>query len=231
MASWNSSTSLQSTPNITKKPVTVQKVWRRPQGNWYEGSGKEKRPYLLQKHSKVTMDFQLGTEIGLWRIESGWHSQRRLNSIVLGHMLKNGLGKSQEKGWVMIECVVMCGGGSVIVWGHMLWDGPRYACRFDCRMDGDHFVHIWRDKLQESLAHYSKSPQDISFQHDNNFKYTCKGPRNSSQNMDSLFNKILNNLQTLIQLIISGNTSKRGSETTKPTKWDVGVVGESGGWV
>ena len=44
-------------------------------------------------------------------------------------------------------------------------------------------------------------------------KYTCKGPRNSSQSMDSLFYKILNNLQTLFQLNISENTSKRGSET------------------
>ena len=41
----------------------------------------------------------------------------------------------------------MCGGGSVIVWGHMLWDGPMYACRIDCRMDGDLFFQILNDKL------------------------------------------------------------------------------------
>ena len=101
-----------------------------------------------------------------------------------------------------------------------------YACRIDCRMDGDLFFQILNDKLPESLAHYSKSPQDIRFH--NNLKYTCKGPRNSSQTMESLFYKILNNLQTLIQLNISGNTSKRGSKTTKHHQVG-GVVGESEG--
>ena len=90
-----------------------------------------------------------------------------------------------------------------------------YVCRIDCGMDGDLFIQILDHKLQESLAHYIKFPQDIRLQQDNNLKYTCKGPRNSSQNMDSLFNKILNNHQTLIQLNISGKTSKRGSETMK----------------
>ena len=28
------------------------------------------------------------------------------------------------------------GGGSVMLWGCMLWDGPGYASRIDGRMDG-----------------------------------------------------------------------------------------------
>ena len=50
------------------------------------------------------------------------------------------------------------GGGSVILWGHMLWDGHGYACRIDGRIDGELFIQILDDELQESLAHYSKSP-------------------------------------------------------------------------
>ena len=53
------------------------------------------------------------------------------------------------------------GGGSVMLWGCMLWDRPGYACRIDGRMDGDLFIQILDEELQESLAHYSKSPQDI----------------------------------------------------------------------
>ena len=40
------------------------------------------------------------------------------------------------------------------------------------------------DELQESLAHYSKSPQDIIYQQDNDPKHS---PRNSSKTMESLF--------------------------------------------
>ena len=66
------------------------------------------------------------------------------------------------------------GAGSVMLWGCMFWDGPGYAYRIDGRMDGDLFIQILDDELQESLAHYSKSPQDILFQQDNDPKHTCK---------------------------------------------------------
>ena len=36
------------------------------------------------------------------------------------------------------------GGGSVMLWGCMLWDGPGYACRIDGGMDGDLFIQILR---------------------------------------------------------------------------------------
>ena len=55
-------------------------------------------------------------------------------------------------------------------------------CRIDGRMDGDLFIQILGDELQESLAHYRKSPEDIIYQQDkdiiyqhvNDLKHTCK---------------------------------------------------------
>ena len=62
-------------------------------------------------------------------------------------MTGNGLGKGQERGYVsdrLVEGTVKLGGGSVMVWGCMLWDGPGYASRIDGRMDGDLFIPILR---------------------------------------------------------------------------------------
>ena len=61
-----------------------------------------------------------------------------------------------------------------MLWGCMLWNRPGYACRVDGRMDGDLFIQILDDELQESLAHYSKSPQDIIYQQDNDPKHTVR---------------------------------------------------------
>ena len=79
------------------------------------------------------------------------------------------------------------GGGSVMLWGCMLWDGPGYACRIYGRMDGDLFIQILDDELQESLAHYSKSLQDIIYQQDNDPKHTFKKAQEWFKTMDSLF--------------------------------------------
>ena len=56
----------------------------------------------------------------------------------------------------------------------MLWHGPGYAYSIDGRMYGELFIQILDDELQESLAHYSKSHQDIIYQQDNDSKHTCK---------------------------------------------------------
>ena len=74
----------------------------------------------------------------------------------------------------LVKGTVKFGGGSVMVWGCMLWDGPGYACKIDGRIDGDLFIQILDDQLQETLTHYGKTPQDIIFQQDNNPKHTCK---------------------------------------------------------
>ena len=61
-----------------------------------------------------------------------------------------------------------------MMWGCMLWDGPGYACKIDGWVDGDLLIQVLVDELQESLPHYGKSPQDIIFQQNNDFKHTCK---------------------------------------------------------
>ena len=54
-------------------------------------------------------------------------------------MAGNGLWKRVEEGLSdrLVKGTVKFGGGSVMLWGCMLWDGPEYACRMDGRMDGD----------------------------------------------------------------------------------------------
>ena len=49
-------------------------------------------------------------------------------------------------------------------------------------MDEELFIQIVNDELEESLAHYSKSPQDIIYQQDNDPKYTWKKDPGMVQN-------------------------------------------------
>ena len=64
------------------------------------------------------------------------------------------------------------GGGSLMVWGCMLWEGPGFAARIDWKMDADLYTQILEDDFQLSLQFYHKNPQDIIFQQDNDPKLT-----------------------------------------------------------
>ena len=44
----------------------------------------------------------------------------------------------------LVEGTLKFEGGSVILWGCRLWDGPGYASRIGGRMDGDLFILILR---------------------------------------------------------------------------------------
>ena len=74
----------------------------------------------------------------------------------------------------LIEGTLKFGGGSVMVWGCMLWKGVGFACSIDGRMDGELYCKILEEDLQASIRYYDKLPADIIFQQDNDPKHKCK---------------------------------------------------------
>jgi hypothetical protein len=70
------------------------------------------------------------------------------------------------------------GGGSLMVWGCMTWDGPGFLCKIDGKMDADLYVSILDDDLLNTLEYCNLSPQDIVFQQDNDPKHTSKKASN-----------------------------------------------------
>ena len=63
------------------------------------------------------------------------------------------------------------GGGSLMMWGCMLWEGVGYGCKIDGKLDGELYTKILQDELQESLAYYGKNPSSVIFQQDNDPKH------------------------------------------------------------
>ena len=61
-----------------------------------------------------------------------------------------------------------------MMWGCITWDGPGYATRIDERMDGDLYLTILKEELQQSLEFYDLNPSNIIFQQDNDPKHTYK---------------------------------------------------------
>jgi hypothetical protein len=96
----------------------------------------------------------------------------KLKSTALGQMDANGHGKRQGKGLVTGWLKEL--GGSLMLWGCMTWNGIGYATKIDGRMDGDLYLQILKDELQDSLEFYDLNPSNVIFQQDNDPKHTCK---------------------------------------------------------
>ena len=73
-----------------------------------------------------------------------------------------------------VEGTLKFGGGNVMMWGCMFWEGIGYVTRIEGKMDAQLYCSILEDELQQSLEFYHKTPDDIIFKQDNDPKYTSK---------------------------------------------------------
>ena len=78
--------------------------------------------------------------------------------------------------------------------------GVGYACKIDGKMNGDLYVQILEEELQESIKFYNKTKDDIIFQQDNDPKHTCKKAKQWFQDHDIKLWIGLHNLQTFTPL-------------------------------
>jgi transposase len=137
---------------------------------------KKKKPALTARHKHNRLDFALAHRD--WTVEDWkkvvWSDETKINH--LGSDGRKWAWKKAGEGLSdrLVQGTVKFGGGSVMVWGCMMWEGPGMACKIDGRMDGQLYVDILEDDLQASLEYYGKEPEDVIFQQDNDPKHTCK---------------------------------------------------------
>ena len=80
-----------------------------------------------------------------------WSDETRINCI-----------ESDGRKWVwkkpgeglsdrLVEGTLKFGGGSLMMWGCMGWEGVGYSCKIDGKMDADLYVSILDDELEQSM--------------------------------------------------------------------------------
>jgi hypothetical protein len=162
--------------NITNQPLSTQTVCCSLKIAGMRAVVKKKKPLLKKRHRKERMDFALAHQY--WTVEDWkkvvWSDETKIN--MLGSDGRKWAWKKAGEGLSdrLVEGTLKFGGGSLMVWGCMLWDGVGYACKIDGRMDGDLYLKILEEDLQESIRYFGKSTGDVIFQQDNDPKHTCK---------------------------------------------------------
>jgi transposase len=162
--------------SIINQPLTSQTVRRGLKEAGLKAVVKKKKPLLKPRHRKERLDFaeaHLDWTVDDWK-RVIWSDETKINRL-----------GSDGRKWVykrhgealsdrLVEGTLKFGGGSVMVWGCMLWEGVGFAAKIDGRMDGDLYTQILDEDLQASLEFFGKDPADIIFQQDNDPKHTCR---------------------------------------------------------
>jgi hypothetical protein len=65
------------------------------------------------------------------------------------------------------------GGGSIMVWGCMTWDGPGFMAKIDSTLDSALYIRILQDVLLNTIDWYNTDPERFIFQQDNDPKHTA----------------------------------------------------------
>jgi hypothetical protein len=137
---------------------------------------KKKRPLLSQRHRKERLDFAIAHKD--WTVEDWkkvvWSDETKINC--LGSDGKKWAWKKTGEGLSdrLVEGTLKFGGGSLMMWGCMLWEGVGYGCKIDGRMDAEMYTQILEDELQQSLEFYGMTAANIIFQQDNDPKHKSK---------------------------------------------------------
>lgn len=162
--------------DVINQPLSAQTTRRYLKQSGMKAVVKKKRPLLTKRHRKERLDFAISHQD--WTVEDWkkviWSDETKINR--LGSDGRKWVWKKAGEGLSdrLVEGTKKFGGGSLMMWGCMMWDGVGYACKIDGRMDADLYVKILEEDLQASLEHYDKMAEDIIFQQDNDPKHTSK---------------------------------------------------------
>ena len=166
----------KSLQEITNQSISPQTVRNRMKDIGMKAVVKKKRPLLSKRHRRERLDFAISHRD--WTVEDWkkvvWSDETKINC--LGSDGRKWAWKKAGEGLSdrIVEGTVKFGGGSLMMWGCMMWEGVGYGCKIDGRMDAELYTQILEDELQQSLRFYGKEVTDIIFQQDNDPKHKSK---------------------------------------------------------
>src|SRR3979490_2889252 len=138
---------------IISHPVCPQTVRNMLKQHSFKAVTKKKKPLLTAVHRKKQLAFALRHK--KWTVEDWkrviWSDETKFNRI--GSDGKQWVGKQAGDGLIEreVQGTVKFGGGNIMVWGCMGWNGVGKLAEIEGRMDAEQYVEILDDHLLPSI--------------------------------------------------------------------------------
>jgi len=161
---------------INPVPISASTVRRRLKEAGLIAKKLVKRPALTKKH--ITGRLQFVKKYKEWTEEDWasvvWSDESKINRICSDGLRWVWDDQEDSLNSRTVQGTVKFGGGSVIVWSCMSWNGPGYIAMIDETLDSQLYIQILREDLHMSVEEWGMAREEFIFQHDNDPKHTAK---------------------------------------------------------
>jgi len=162
--------------SVLNNPVTVQTIRNVLKEDGYKSYAKKKRPFLSARHRKASLAF--AEKHQNWTVEDWkrviWSDETKVNRFGSDGRQYCWKKPGEPLGDREVEATVKFGGGCIMVWGCMGWNGPGILCEVEGKMNAKQYVSILEDGLLESIGKLGITEAELIFQQDNDPKHTSK---------------------------------------------------------
>jgi hypothetical protein len=161
---------------LLPQPVSIQTIRNTLHKADVDTTKKKKKPKLTAAHRKARLNFAEKYEN--WTLEDWkrviWSDETKINRFGSDGQQYVWGRKGESLGGRDVEETLKFGGGNIMVWGCMGWNGVGKMVEVEGRMDGKQYVDILDKNLVESMEILDVDPEIAIFQQDNDPKHTSK---------------------------------------------------------
>ncbi|KAJ1305355.1 hypothetical protein OPQ81_000370 [Rhizoctonia solani] len=159
----------QTLCELTGESISPRTVCRALHRSGLKAVKKVKKPKLTRAHIKARIEFAEAHKD--WTVEDWkhvlWSDETKINRLwsdgVHWAWARPGEGLSDR----LIVPTANFGGGSLMFWGCMGWNGTGHGTKIDSRLNKELYVEILADEFLDSLEYLGMEQERVIFQHDN----------------------------------------------------------------
>ena len=135
-----------------------------------------KKPAMTKVQQKAHYDWAVAHQY--WTVED-WKHVLWSDETKVNHFGSDGLCYAykrvgQEPQPHQIQEMHKHGGGHIMVWACIGWDGPGYMCKIDGTLTKELYVEILEDEFKATLEYYGLEMDKVIFMQDNASAHTAK---------------------------------------------------------
>lgn len=168
----------------TNKTVSASTIRRSLKQTGMKSKVKTKKPLLTKKQERRRLQWAEShaewTEDDWKRVI--WSDETKINRYGSDGRQWTWAMEGEQLSSRLIKKTVKYGGGSVMVWGCMSWNGVGRLEKVEGKMNADQYVRILDKNLQPSIRELGMRRTKPIFQQDNDPKHTSKKAQNWFQN-------------------------------------------------